>query len=68
MSNEMQIWIDRHRVGISEKEAQLRQIPDLIFRNHYPTRRSSNLISRQPVVRLRIHVRSAEIMEVVPVR
>ena len=50
MTNEMQIWIDRHRVGISRKEAQLRQISDLFFRNPPPTNRLSNLISRQRVV------------------
>jgi hypothetical protein len=46
----MQIWIDRHRVGISRKEAQLRQIPDLFFHNPPPTNRLSILISRQRVV------------------
>jgi hypothetical protein len=50
MSNDVQIWIDRHGVSISKRGAQLRQIPDLFFRNPPPTNRLSNLISRQRVV------------------
>ena len=50
MNNEMQIWIDRHRVGISKNGAQLRQISDLIFLNLQPVSRLSNWIDRQTVV------------------
>lgn len=49
MSNDMQIWIDRHGVGISKKEAQLRQISDLFSHNHQPASRLSDLIDRQGV-------------------
>ena len=49
MSNEIQIWIDRHRVSISKKEAQLRQISDLFSHNHQPASRLSDLIDRQGV-------------------
>jgi len=46
MSNDVQIWIDRHRVGRSKNEAQLRQIPDLFFPNLPPSSRLSKLIDR----------------------
>jgi hypothetical protein len=49
MSNDMQIWIDRHGVGVSKKGAQLRQISDLFFLNPQPASRLSDLIDRQGV-------------------
>jgi hypothetical protein len=49
MSNDMQIWIDRHGVGISKDGAQLRQISDLFFLNPQPASRLSDLIDRQGV-------------------
>ena len=51
MSNDVQIWIDRHRVGISKNGAQLRQISDLFFPNRAPVIRLSNLIYRHTVAK-----------------
>jgi len=50
MNNDVQIWIDRHRVGISKNGAQLRKILDLFSPNLLPSSRLANLIDRQGVV------------------
>jgi len=50
MRRHVQIWIDRHGVGISTKAVQHRRIFDLIFSNPQSCSRLSNLIYRHSVV------------------